>query len=154
MSCTTLRLAHSRGSDGPLHQPIPWCICRFSKLYNILSMKVRRSQDCTWCWQDAHPSICVARPSHLTSNLQEFQRRGAGSGIEHFAAQPGIAKTEIFGKIDQQPGKPVGTGLVNTAVPCHESSCIIACASASAEKPDHVSEVGGSSAEVMPLSVP
>jgi NAD(P)-dependent dehydrogenase (short-subunit alcohol dehydrogenase family) len=46
-------------------------------------------------------------------SMKEFQRRLAGSGIENFAAQPGIAKTEIFGKIDQQPGKPVGTGLAN-----------------------------------------
>lgn len=51
--------------------------------------------------------------------LQEFQRRLAGSGIENFAAQPGIAKTSIFGKIDQQPGKPVGTTLVRHSTAQH-----------------------------------
>lgn len=43
--------------------------------------------------------------------MKEFQRRLQNSGVEVFAAQPGIARTEIFGKIDANLSKPLGTAL-------------------------------------------
>jgi NAD(P)-dependent dehydrogenase (short-subunit alcohol dehydrogenase family) len=45
--------------------------------------------------------------------IKEFQKRLAGTGVETFAAQPGIAKTEIFGKIDTGVAKPMATVLAN-----------------------------------------
>ncbi len=54
------------------------------------------------CWSGAVASFM----------LQEFHRRLAGRGIESFAAHPGIAKTEIFPKLDLDARKPFAAIMV------------------------------------------
>ena len=49
--------------------------------------------------------------------LQEFHRRLAGRGIESFAAHPGIAKTEIFSKLDLDARKPFAAIMVRHTTP-------------------------------------
>lgn len=48
----------------------------------------------------------------LAHLLQEFQKRLAGSGIEFYAAHPGIAKTGIFDRMEASWDKPLSTLLV------------------------------------------
>lgn len=110
----TLRISALETSDVLLR--------RFSKLYNILSMKVLFPTVLPFDTHRMFDGCCILEcpfaqgpsgPDDQLVAVQEFQRRLAGSSIENFAAQPGIAKTSIFGKIDQQPAKPVGTMLVS-----------------------------------------
>ncbi len=44
--------------------------------------------------------------------MQEFHRRLVGSGVECFAAQPGIAQTGLFSKIYPEASKPIGSLMV------------------------------------------
>ncbi len=48
----------------------------------------------------------------LAHPLQEFQKRLAGSGIEFYAAHPGIAKSGIFDRMEASWDKPLSTLLV------------------------------------------
>lgn len=47
--------------------------------------------------------------------LQEFHKRLSNSGVEVFAAQPGIAKTRIFDKIAADPAKPAASLIVSAS---------------------------------------
>lgn len=44
--------------------------------------------------------------------MQEFQKRLPNSGIEFFAAHPGIAKSGIFDRMEASWDKPLSTLLV------------------------------------------
>lgn len=113
-----------------------------TKLYNILSMKVLplfRPTDrhsyvdavtpLLTTWKHPHapavPTIAIAglqaEELNLTNTLingrfacvtQEFHTRLVQDGVEAFAAQPGIANTELFGKIHPEASKPIGSAIV------------------------------------------
>lgn len=65
-------------------------------------------------------------------SLQEFHKRLVSFDIESLAAQPGIAHTELFSKIQPEAAKPVGSAMVRVlaiALPFEKlrSLCFVCC---------------------------
>lgn len=95
----------------PAHQPCHNITCAVheyflqdvvcSSMNALVKGRIISGMHCN-CWSGAVASFM----------LQEFHRRLAGRGIESFAAHPGIAKTEIFPKLDLDARKPFAAIMV------------------------------------------